>query len=352
MRHRRTIEDGLNSAGNNLDALRFLAAFGVIVSHAFPVVQGLPSLEILESFSGGQTTIGELSIHSFFEISGLLVAMSFQRTRDFATFLSNRMVRIVPGLVVMVLLTTFVLGPLCTTLPLADFLRSRVTYRYLGNALIYPLSQALPGVFADNPISLVNASLWTLCYEFTCYTGLAAIGCLLRRQWIPAVAFLAFSAAAVLFTYISPRIFVELAAHFLMGSLIYIFRKSIVLDGRVCAFIAAALVATLLLGHGFRIAALLGGPYVLFYLAFTRGRRLWHFGKHGDLSYGLYIYAFPIQQLIFPIASTWQSNSILATAILLGLAAMSWHFVEKPCLDRKRAIAAFSLRFVPVRWLK
>ena len=180
--------DTQSGRSNNFDGLRMLAAVGVVLSHAYPVTQGSNANEIFMRLSGGQTTLGEVCVIVFFVISGFLIAQSFARSGSLTDYLTNRIVRIVPGLVVVTMITAFVVGPLLTSQTSNNYWTQPATYRYLGNILIYPSAQKLPGVFDSNVYqSISNASLWTLCYEFSCYTGLATIGLALKRSWLPAI---------------------------------------------------------------------------------------------------------------------------------------------------------------------
>jgi len=104
---------------NNFDALRFLAALGVVLSHAYPVTQGSNDREFLMVLSGGQTSLGEVCVMVFFVISGFLITQSFVRSDSAIGYMTNRVLRIVPGLAVMALLVSFGLGPGDVPIPVA-----------------------------------------------------------------------------------------------------------------------------------------------------------------------------------------------------------------------------------------
>ena len=141
-----------------------------ILSHAFVLVDGSESAEPLFQLSSGQMTIGRAAVAAFFVVSGLLISMSFDRSKSLPRFVSNRALRLFPGLWVCIFLLVFVAGPLLTTLPVLDYVQSRDTLGFMGSILFFPLSQSIAGVFDGSPGSdAINGSLWTLKYEVACY---------------------------------------------------------------------------------------------------------------------------------------------------------------------------------------
>jgi peptidoglycan/LPS O-acetylase OafA/YrhL len=343
----RTIGQRSISKSNNFDALRFIAASGVIFSHSFPVTQGSNLTEPLHVVSSGQSNIGEVCVMFFFVISGFLIAQSFTRSKGLVEYLSNRILRIIPGLAAVVLLTTFLVGPILTSSALSVYFADPKTYRYLGTVLIYPISQQLPGLFTNNIYrGVVNASLWTLCYEFTCYILLAAVGYYFRRAWYRAIFLSGFFIACLTLTYISPRIFFGYAGYFVVGSVLYLLRDRIPLDFRLFLVSVVILASTILLGFGFKAAAYLFGAYALIYLAFADWPRLYGFARYGDFSYGLYIFAFPVQQIVALLTTSWHTNFVISFPVILLLAALSWHFIEEPSLGHKGRVTVFLTRLL------
>ena len=325
---------------NNFDALRFFAALGVVLSHAYPVTQGSNSREVLMVLSGGQASLGEVCVMAFFVISGFLITQSFARSSSSIDYMTNRVLRIVPGLAVMALLTSFVLGSNITTLTAEAYWSSLATYRYLANGLVYNATQWLPGVFSQHTYpNVVNASLWTLSYEFSCYTAVATVGLALRRAWLPTLLMATFTVASVFLTWISPRLFLMFGGYFLAGSLAYLGRSRIPLDGRLFVISLAVLASTLILKQGFRPALFVFGTYAILWLAMKPTQRLHSFARHGDFSYGVYIYAFPIQQVLAPAIASPVWNFLASTPLILLCAVLSWYLVEKPSLARKRWVA-------------
>ena len=332
---------------NNFDAIRLLAAIGVIFSHAYPVTEGSNKKELLYLLSGGQSTLGDLCVAVFFVISGFLITQSFLRAASLIDYFTNRVLRIAPGLFAVSLTICLVLGPIVTHATSRDYWSDYLTVIYIGNALIYPGAQNLPGVFAKNAYPFItNASIWTLSYEFTCYIFVAAICLALRKAWLLSLLVLSIAIATVFYTYISPRIFLKFAGYFLAGSLAYAGRKWIVLDIRLFIASIAMLCLAITLHRGLIPIFFVFGTYSTIYLAYAYCPKGCNIARYGDFSYGVYLYAWPVQQVISPYSSSPFTNFLASTPIILILAVFSWKLVEKPSLAKKKIIANFLINKV------
>ena len=158
---------------NNFNLVRLTAATAVVLSHSFALATGDSEAEPLWSLLG--ITLGSLAVVAFFMTSGYLVGGSLLSNAQPARFIVARVLRIFPGLWVMLVLTVFVLGPAVSTMGIGDYLRANGTWRYLGtNAVMFlGVDRQLPQVFARNPFAdTVNGSLWTLTYELWMYATL------------------------------------------------------------------------------------------------------------------------------------------------------------------------------------
>ncbi len=331
----------LDGKRNNLDFIRFVAASGVILSHAFPLGEGTGTREPLEDFTRGQLTLGRLCVAVFLVISGLLITQSYERSPDLARYTWARVLRIFPGLAVALLASAFVLGPALTELPLGAYLRAPETYLYLWrNLTLYAPQWELPGVFSGNAFpKAVNGSLWTLVYEVGFYLLVAVLGAAgLLRRWVALAGWVA--AAVVPFVpYVGPRLnfWPELYLSFGGGLALYLLRDRVRMSPWVALGCVGALVLTARMGVGFRYAVGSCGTYLVLYLAFLPSR-LADFARYGDFSYGVYIYAFPVQQLVTFVLGgrvDWWVNASVSFPVVVGLAALSWHWVEKPALRWK-----------------
>jgi peptidoglycan/LPS O-acetylase OafA/YrhL len=336
---------------NNLTALRWFAACLVLYGHAHAFL-GLPEVLFMQI-----VPMGLLGVYIFFAISGYLVAQSWSRDPHVLRFMAKRALRIFPGLVVCTLLSVLVLGPLLTSLDANAYWQNEHTLGYLSNIALY-ISYHLPGVFANNAWPhAVNGSLWSLPVEFFMYLLLALIGLVgalvqaaLNMQrataWLVGGMSLLFIALAALWALPTQEAMVVYrtdlrhipmcGVYFMVGASLYCFQweKHFTLSN-----VLLALVAWLSLSHRtqwFAMASWLFLPFVV--LAFGLARHPWLGRMHTrDYSYGIYIYAFPVQQTV---ASFWPQMPLpaylLSTFVItVALAATSWHFVEKPALKYK-----------------
>ncbi|HZI14593.1 MAG TPA: acyltransferase [Myxococcus sp.] len=352
---RPTLGACLDSRRNNLDFLRFAAASGVLFSHAFPLGEGKGTAEPLNAFTHGQLSLGRLCVAVFLIISGVLITHSWERTPDLARFTWARVLRIFPGLATALVLSTLVLGVGFTTLPPREYLASPDTYLYvLRNFTLYQPQWDLPGVFDSNVYpGAVNGSLWTLRFEVGFYLLTLALG--LTGQLHKRMVAVGWVGAAVASS-ITGRLgfWPELYLYFGGGVGLYLWRDRLRMSPWLALASVAAWVVSARLGYGLRIATGLFGAYVVLYLAFLPAGRLADFGRRGDFSYGLYLYAFPVQQSVTALLggpTPWWVNAAVSFPVVVLLAALSWHWVEKPALSFKssppRLLRKLGLRVPP-----
>jgi peptidoglycan/LPS O-acetylase OafA/YrhL len=335
---------------NNFDTLRFIAALAVLWSHAFSVSMGTGRKEPLVLLSGGQTTLGTVAVAIFFIISGYLVTQSFVRSSSAWRFAKARTLRLMPGLLTVLLLLGLVIGPLVTALPLAEYFGSPQVYRYMFlNGSLLGYDARLPGVFEDNPRPYVNNPLWTLRFEAYCYVLVFALGVLgLLNRYVTLALFLGgftyialdgpyviyeFEGQVATYDFNEWNHHVDLTTKFLAGAVLYHWRPRL---STVAAAVCAAVTLWALLAGGFWLALPTVFAYVVIYVALAPFR-LPNLARYGDLSYGIYIYGWPVKQLVlhFGLASTWYGVGSFATVISIGLAFLSWHLVEKVALSYK-----------------
>lgn len=326
---------------NNLNLIRMVAATAVLVSHAWPMTYGVGVIEPLEDFTGH--SLGRLSVYVFFAISGFLVAASFTRSATLGRFVAARALRLLPGLLVSLLLVSFVLGPLATTLPLTGYLTNPATWlAVVNNITLFSPQFGLPGVFRDNPFPAVQGSIWTLIHEVLCYVMvfLAGIAGTLRTGW-RFVAFIGVYAAIWALSLALPDLFPtravllrDLSLPFVLGMAAWVWRNHLPLN--IAGVGALALLALVLRPTALAYPALiLVLFYATFWLAYVPGGALRAYNRFGDYSYGIYIYAFPLQGLVVWLwhPATPLTHMLLAFPPTLLAAGLSWHLVEKPALS-------------------
>lgn len=324
---------------NHFHFARLLAASLVLFSHAF-VLNGGDSLEPLQNLSGQRLDFGHLAVIVFFIMSGFLIAGSWDRKRDLVDFAKSRLSRILPGLAVM-LLFCIAVGAMLTT-ELARYPGSALSY-FICNVTLFRGQEDLAGVFLHNAYSpVVNGSLWTLRLEFSCYMLVAVLG---YMQWFNKFSMWLVWALACVYSYVAPfiapiglhffRELLPLLVWFASGALVYFYR-----DVYVSAIQVATLgLLTIVLSYPLDMHLTIISPFLalaLIRLIYLRGP-LTRMGMVGDYSYGMYIYAFPVQQFFAYILpdGIWWHNFLLAYPVTLLLAICSWFFIERKFIGAK-----------------
>lgn len=341
-----TLGELVKGRDNSFDHVRLVAAWLVLVGHSYALRgEGSDPLASVIGF----TDFGSFAISVFFILSGFLIARSWLNDPDPLRYLGRRLLRIMPGLGVCVLVTAFVLGPLFTRLSAVDYFSNLQTWRYLENVTMYIMRYPLPGLFENHPNSAVNGSLWSLRVEFTLYLLILILGMLrLLRLW-PVCAIIAIVIVAHLFVLdrFVPRdrgiiaFFtggrVELIVYFMSGSLLYLIRDYIRLDRRLFACMVLVLAGAVWLPHP-ELLWLFALPYCILYICLRSPPSWLSLKRFGDISYGMYIYAFPIQQSVFSVERGRLPIFIyvlICTVLTAGAATASWYWVERTALRRK-----------------
>ena len=341
--------------------MRLVAATLVLFGHSFVLTTGRQSLETVDPLSrwlmpnlAFGETVHELAVNLFFVISGFLVAFSFQRGRSLRTFLVSRALRIFPAAMFCSVLSVGFLA-LFSPLSTEAYFSSDQTLKFLvQNAVLYSIEYQLPGVFLENPYpGVVNGSLWTLPLELRCYVGLTFLGLtgLLKRKWLFNLVLAAFAFSIIVpgwSGWISGDLNkTRLILCFVFGAGFFVNREhfpfGLLPFG---AILGATLVSGLLgpIGSGLeKLLYVVLITYGTLGLALNRLLPRLDLSQIGDFSYGVYLYAFPCQQLLiygFPeiftrdAAGAW-SLVLAALVPTFVLAGLSWFLVEKNALTLK-----------------
>lgn len=340
------VEQRAEGRDNNFNLLRMAAASAVLVSHAFPLTLGPAATEPLFVSTGYK--LGTTAVTIFFAVSGFFITKSFDRRNSLPDFLLARVARIYPALIVVLMLSAFVVGPLLTSLSLHGYFSSLHSWTYVPRNLLLRHQQwALPGLFTTAPAGpAVNGSLWTLYSEVSCY-GLVVLFGLLgisRPRIFPIVL-----CAAVALVFLVPQseggglhhAAATLSLPFALGAAAYIYRKYVPVSAglAVAIFALAAICRSTTVYPALHALAL---SYGALWFGFARIPALRHYNLLGDYSYGMYIYAFPIEQIF---ATTVRPGSPLAMVafsfpVTLLCAMTSWTWIESPALAKRHLIAA------------
>ena len=342
---------------NNFDALRLIAATSVIFSHAFLLSAGRQDNDPLMAATGGQAPLGVVGVFVFFVISGFLVTQSWEATGSALRYAAKRALRIYPALAVCILLCTFALGPLITGLAPCDYLRDGLTYDFLFNNLwLNTDHNMLPGVsfsgFAFGAV--VDGPLWTLPAEVVMYAMVLVLGLLRLLRLAVLVPLLAAGIICLWLDTAASGWFIGtvswLLAFFVAGMILYKLRRLPIFGGRIALVALAGLAASVPLGVFIVLFPLCGG-YLVIYLARERRLPVIPAACRGDLSYGLYIYGWPVEQTLVYLtggALAWWQLFPLALVVSVALAFLSWHLIEKRALHLKPRSAAVEGYAAPV----
>lgn len=348
--------DGRTKPGheNNLNLIRLFCAAAVVISHSPQLIDGNARREpVAQIFPA--TSLGELAVSSFFIVSGYLVTQSFFQTGSLIRFFRKRVLRIYPAFAASSLVCLFLVAPLSGAKPLV--LNSATALELIKNiALLLP--PVWPGSFHALHQKFLNGAAWTVQYEMRCYILVGLLGAfgLMRFRFLMLVATIVISLARMLLIhsgfgtesignwpfpigfaiFIDPGAALFMLSVFCAGACFYLFRDIIRQNG--FAALAAILVLPICLMQpetavtGFSIF----GGYALLWIGLT-WRPVWlkRMTPRTDISYGLYLYGWPIASLI--ILYNQQINLYMLDAFTLagaGLAGfLSWRFIERPALN-------------------
>jgi len=330
----------------NADFLRVIAAASVIFSHSFLIADGSEANEPFVRLLGDGNILGVYGVHVFFILSGFFVTVSISTSTSAWHFLWKRFLRIFPGLFICGLICSLVLGTIFTSMGKWDFLLSGIPFQYAavnGIAPDYWYQIATVVFYSDHvPFNqILNGSLWTIPQELYCYVLVAALMLIgwLRRPVPFALVALAVAATYVAYPYLATSQlatrFIFVLPAFAMGMTIAFVIKSGPLDGRVAFLFALALIAVAVgRTHFGELFPLLAG-YPVIYLATTSTLKLPSLRRIGDVSYGTYLYGWPIEQTVRAAlgpAATWWEIFAIALPCALFAGWLSWHLLEKRAL--------------------
>ena len=332
---------------NNFDFLRLLFASLVIVSHSFVLV-GMPDCDWLCQFLQVEVSVAGIAVKGFFVISGFLVLTSAKNSKRIGGYYWKRFIRIYPGLFVALIITVLSMQFISST-GILEYWTNITTFSYIPrNLFLVNLQYPIDGVFENNPYpNAINGSLWTIPYEVACYILLSSI-VLIRSEtltnriiWVFFI--LSYSLTFYLKSFIghhamglSMYFLVDLATYFFAGSVLSIIRPAriahqwkLTLFALLLFLLAVKFELDSLKYISFPVAVIFFGSSSLPVLSRIRE-------QFGDISYGMYIYAFPIQQLVvYAIEPNHVELMVISTILTIPVAYVSWKYVEQPILKWK-----------------
>jgi peptidoglycan/LPS O-acetylase OafA/YrhL len=342
-----TLAGTFSARSNSLAMMRLGLAALVAVTHALAIGFGWqPHL--------GRTAWADLAVDGFFVLSGFLVTRSYLRLDSAGRYAWHRFLRLMPGFWACLLVTALVAAPLAAIFvgrsPMSVFTSADdPAWRYpLVNAALPILQFDIAGITSDSGETVFDGSLWTLMYEAVCYVAVAALGLatvLRRRAWlVPVACVVVWVGLLCDFAGLIP-IDVPLLANkellrfllvFLLGAAACVFAHRVPIRWTWAALSGVGVVAGAFLPD-YRLVAAVPFAYLCVY-GMVRLPLRWT--PAWDLSYGLYVYHWPVQFLMLLAGATVLGQAgFVALSVALGLllAAVSWVVVEGPALRRKDA---------------
>ncbi|WP_172582679.1 acyltransferase family protein [Subtercola boreus] len=342
MGNRQSIAERFDARRNSLNFIRLTLAGLVVIAHTWPV-GGYGSTPFL-----GDQDIGDWAVAGFFTISGFLITGSRLASSSARSYYWKRFLRIYPGFLAALLVVAFVAAPV------AGLINSNGSYQIvdgityvLKNLGLFIFQRDIGNTLTGMPFDEAwNSPLWTLSYEAACYVVVGVLVSFLPRRhvrWVVIwvlVLCVAVTIPQAIDAVNLPLLFargLRLGGFFAAGATLYFFRGAVPLTGLLAACAAGLTAVTMYLGV-FQALAGLPVAYLLLYLGSTLPFH--RIGVPNDISYGIYIYGFPIQQLLAMSLSDLSVPIPVFVALSLGLtmplALASWFVVEKPALRLRR----------------
>ena len=326
---------------NNFHFLRFLFALFVVVTHSYALSGSDENAQWISQITNGQLNWSSIGLNGFFVISGYFIFQSLDRSVTIGSYFKKRVLRVFPGLLGVLLLTIILIPFLhlgnSSVFTQADY------YTYLPNNLsLFGFQSIVKGVFEANYYHSINGSLWTIRYEFALYIALASLYVIKQNQKLVRAILL----SVFIFMYLVFVFFIEkvagakignfqglplfnLGTFFVMGSLL----ASVNFEKYVSLQLFFSYLLILIISVYFQKYELvkhLFFPALVLSIGFIKLPFFSTFGKYGDMSYGIYIYSFPIQQTLVYLFNCKVYTLMLSSILISSMFGyFSWNLIEK-----------------------
>lgn len=370
-----SLADVFNPGHNSIGFLRWLMAFLVIFSHSGPLAGFYGGHDLGTQISTEQS-LGGVAVAGFFFFSGYLITTSRMGKSTVFRYFWRRGLRIFPAFWAALIFTVLVLAPIAwrretgswdgywdapSQSPLTYFINNM--WLILGQRNIAEMGSSLPYAQLHGAYDW-NGSAWTLMYEFFAYIVIGLLGLfgVLAYRWLAgaiAVTFIVLNAAqwmgagnvGQVFRLFQDPFMLMFLAPFAFGMLFALYPGKIPIDDRLAVLAILIAITTYGLG-GWNIFGQYAFMYFLMWLAIRLPLQNWE--KFGDLSYGIYIFAWPVMQFAayFDVQRFgWLVYHLVIVVVVHILAFTSWHLIERPAMSLKnwtpRWLAAIQRRAQP-----
>lgn len=335
----------MQSHHNNFGFLRLMFAMLVIVSHSPEMIDGNRSREPLTNIIGHQS-FGDLAVAGFFLISGYLILMSYINSRSILSYIAKRIRRIYPGYLAAFSICLLIVSPVTGgVLHFGGMDIARTTANAFGLQGPYQ-----PG-FIGLPYEVLNGSMWTISYEFRCYLAIIifSIMGLHKSRWGYlgiTILLLILTASAVdyplpgrwQFFFGDIAIQIRLLAAFCVGGCYYLFGDRIVYTWKIAAGSASVLLLSMYFEIGQEVAFfVLGGYIIIWFSLHFKNTHLSRINSNTDISYGVYLYAWPIGGLLIYFFSIDSPLLLFVLTLPLSMIVgwLSWVIVESNAIQKR-----------------
>ena len=332
---------------NNFNFLRLFFASLVILSHSSELIDGNQSRELFIQLFHNTISLGGLAVDGFFLLSGYLIVQSWESRPEFLQFLKKRVLRIYPGFFVASLVCVFVVGPLGSK-PVEYFSHFE-WFPFFRDVLLLRVP-VTPPVFEGRPYAVVNGAMWTISREFICYLLVLALGMMgaikNRRMWLvlsmPIFSVFILSKLGYPIDFLGKHFnltnpIIHLLSFFFAGGCFHLYKDKIKFDPKVALIFSVLLFICLFNITLAELALISLGGYLLIYFAFSPISFLSRFQTAPDISYGVYLYGWPVQMLLIWYIGDITPMGVFSTAMVICsvLGLVSWYSIEKPFLKLK-----------------
>lgn len=338
---------------NNFDFLRLLFAILVVIHHCYPIA-GVSEQDPLYYYSNHSLSFSYLGVRGFFVISGYLIFQSLFRSKNILDYLVKRMLRIYPALIVVLILSVF----FCSFVyegTWFSYFKNKSMWTYIPiNLSLIKLQYAIKGVFENNPLKgAINGSLWTIIYEISMY--LFIIPFLLiknlsqkNKTYILLIVLIVLYIARFSFTkyshlHIGALSFgqwIHFSILFMSGAFLSVVNIEKFKYRYWLLVICTILFFVTISQPYFDTLQYIIMPLMVIIIGAASLRGINSIGeKFGDVSYGVYIYGFPIQQfLMYYFSLSIAGLLLLSIPLSIFFGWLSWHLIEKNTLANKKKV--------------
>lgn len=322
---------------NNFTLIRLILASTVLFAHSFALTGS--GRDPISALIFPHAAIQELAVNGFFIVSGFLVTASLVK-RGPLDYAWRRVARLFPAYWVCLIIFVLFVGPFITSLSTPDYFDHPIVLSqlYRGFYIFNGTQGALPGVFMDHRYpEMFNGSLWTLTAEVRCYVFLIGLGLIAaffgRQSWSPllvGVVVIGYFSYDNLPLFAGHQNWARLGFSFALGAIAWVNRERLPLHP-ILALASAVAPFAFADAAWFELVLGISMTYLILYVAFA----IYHvdLDRFGDISYGVYIYAWPVQQLVMWPGQAGLTNAILSALVVTPIAIASWFLIEKPALS-------------------